>query len=377
MRIALLTNRRSIHSIRWCNSLAERGHEIHLISMHPQIDPIRDDVIQYNLLPAPPWGYFIDVMQLKKLLAHIQPDVLHAHFASGYGTLARLSRYHPFILSVWGSDVFDFPSHSSLHRRILVDNLCASDWICSTSNIMARETTNLTNSIKNRISVVPFGIDCNTFRPLGGFRDSQYITIGTVKTMAVKYGIDILIEAFSILFHRISIESSPRAEKLRLVLVGGGPEKSKDDQTTMLKQMCVDLGIQEKVTFIGQVKHAEVPTWLNRFDIYAALSRNNSESFGVAVLEAGACELPVVASRVGGFPEVVQDGLTGYVVPNENASQAADAIYRLVADATLRANMGQAGRKFVRANFDWEQNVSQMEQIYASILKITNFPTSP
>jgi glycosyltransferase involved in cell wall biosynthesis len=367
MRIALLALKDSIHAIRWANSLSARGHEIDLISMHTQRDSLNSQVIQHDLKMGPPFGYFLNVWKLKNILKEIQPDILHAHYASGYGTLARLSHFHPLIISVWGSDVFDFPLRSPLHRRILVDNLCAADWICSTSTMMAKHTTGLTDCVNDRISIVPFGIDCDRFRSFEGFREPDNLTIGTVKTMASKYGIDTLIHAFAKLYYCMKSKKPLMASKLRLVLVGGRPSKSRDDQTEELKKLAEQLGIQRRVNFVGQVQHSHVPEWLNRFDIYVALSRLDSESFGVAVLEASACELPVVVSNVGGLPDVVQDGVTGYVVPKENPALAAETLYKLAVDPALREVIGKNGRNHVVSKYDWEKNVTKMEKIYYSI----------
>ena len=368
MRIALLTLKYSIHSTRWVNSLANRGHEVHLISMHKENDPLEKNIIQHKLSLFPPWGYYLDAHQLRKILDQVQPDLLHAHFASGYGTLARLSHFHPMMISVWGNDVYNFPFRSPIHHEILRENLCTADWISSTSQVMAEHTTRLAKCVKEKISVIPFGIDCEFFKPQEGSRDPDFFTIGTVKTMAPKYGIDVLIRAFHSLHHRLQSEGSPSAGKLRLILVGGGPIQRRDDQTPYLKKLCQELGIQDKVTFVGPVPHKDVPGWLNRFDVYAALSTKDSESFGVAVIEASACEIPVVVTKSGGLPEVVRDGVTGYIVPTQDHESAAEAFYKLFADQELREKLGNAGRGFVLNHYEWERNVSQMETLYASVV---------
>ena len=119
MRIALLAGLTSIHTIRWANGLAERGHEIHVITCHSGGDPLLEKVTVHELPYKPPQGYFLNKFSLRKILASIQPGVLNAHYAIGYGTLARLSGFHPCVLSVWGSDVYDFPEKSFLHRMLL------------------------------------------------------------------------------------------------------------------------------------------------------------------------------------------------------------------------------------------------------------------
>jgi glycosyltransferase involved in cell wall biosynthesis len=96
-------------------------------------------------------------------------------------------------------------------------------------------------------------------------------------------------------------------------------------------------------------------------DIYVALSRQ--ESFGVAVIEAGAAGRPVVVSNVGGLPEVVRDGETGFIVPPNDPDAAADALERLVRDQLLRRQMGEAGAQHVAKNYSWDASVQTMIKV--------------
>jgi glycosyltransferase involved in cell wall biosynthesis len=95
---------------------------------------------------------------------------------------------------------------------------------------------------------------------------------------------------------------------------------------------------------------------------------STSDSFGVAAVEASSCGNPVVASNVGGLPEVVEHGVTGFIVPPRDPHKTADAIEKLVLDGSLRACMGSAGRQRVKKLFNWDDNVSQMMEIYDSTL---------
>jgi glycosyltransferase involved in cell wall biosynthesis len=360
MKLAFLAARNSIHTVRWANALVAKGNEVHLISSHRGGDAL-DDRIRVHFLPIPaPAGYFLNVSWLNHLLRKIKPDILHAHYASGYGTLGRLSGFHPYILSVWGSDVFDFPYKSFINRKIVVANLYAADHICSTSKVMAEQVRKLTSAIRS-INVIPFGIDTKIFRPALKQKNEDTITIGTVKTLASKYGIDILIRAFAEVRRKLKNNSPEMVEKLRLLIVGDGPDLK------LLQDLTRKEGVADITEFAGKIPHHLVPDYLNRLDIYVAVSR--FESFGVAVLEASACGLPVVVSDVGGLPEVVLDGVTGYVVEKENIEATADALLKLVKDPALRDNMGKAGRRYVLEQYNWEENVKFMEKVYKEVLE--------
>ncbi|OQY53428.1 MAG: glycosyltransferase family 4 protein [Candidatus Parabeggiatoa sp. nov. 2] len=356
MKIAYLSAGNAIHTVRWVNALAQRGYTIFLITMHEGDEPLHKNVQLFKLPIPAPFGYFINASFLKRLLKQLQPDLLHVHYASGYGTLGRLCRFKPLILSVWGSDVFDFPHQSRWHRALLVKNLQAATRICSTSQIMAAATQQLCFD-ERPIVITPFGIDTTLFSPRPELRDNTVFKIGTVKTLAPKYGIDTLIQAFYKL--RKTLADTPLAQQLRLCIAGDGPQRAE------LQALVAKLGLSAVTEFAGHLSHAQVPAYLNQLDIYVACSRLDSESFGVAILEASACGLPVVVSRVGGLPEVVEEGVTGLLAQKDNVEQFAAALLKLVQNQTLRDSMGEAGRQHVIEEYDWQESVQILEAVYS------------
>lgn len=359
MKIALLGARNSVHITRWANALVARGHEVHLFTLHDGGDPIDRRVSVYRIPGAAPAGYILSTPHLKKLLSEVRPRLLHAHYASGYGTLGRLSGFHPYILSVWGSDVYEFATRSLFHREWLRGNLRAADRVCSTSHAMAKQTKAVFPKIKH-IAITPFGIDTQQFKPIAKKKKRKYITIGTVKSLEHKYGVDILIRTYAKAVEIIRQSHSAIASRLRLLIIGGGSKRAE------LEALTQELGIADITTFRGRVAHVEVPNHLNQLDIYLALSR--SESFGVAVLEASACEIPVIVSDVGGLPEVVKNGITGFVVRRESIDDAANALVRLVLDEDLRGELGKKGREYVQKYFSWEASIGKMEEVYYSVI---------
>ena len=359
MKLAFLAGQNSIHTVRWANAMVEKVSELHLITMHQPSDPIDSRVKIYQLPYKAFHGYFLNRQPLQKLLAKIQPDLLHVHYASGYGTLGRLSNYHPLLLSVWGSDVYDFPATSFLHRALVAANLRQADWVASTSEVMAKQTESICPDIEH-LSITPFGIDIEKFCPKP-MQNKDYITIGTVKKLAPKYGIDILLKAFALARKAIA-NSAEEGKKLRLIIVGDGKQRQE------LESLAQQLKIQDVTQFIGAVPHDRVPDYLNQMNIYVAASRLDSESFGVAVLEASACGLPVVVSNAGGLPEVVQDGVTGYIAPKENVEATAKAILKLIENPGDRDRFGTAGRQLVLDRYVWDENVKLMREIYEKLL---------
>ena len=362
MKLAFLAGQNSLHTVRWVNAMVEKVDELHLLTMHQPGDPIDERVKIHHLANLGLPGYFLHAGKVRQLLNSIGPDLLHVHYASGYGTLGRLSKFHPLLLSVWGSDVYDFPAKSWLHRALVANNLKHADWVGSTSQVMAEQTKSLYQDIEH-LSITPFGIDVEQFRPQPQ-QDKNYLTIGTVKKLAPKYGIDVLIKAFAAA-RKDAIAQSPSLEqKLRLMLVGEGSQRKE------LEALAKELNIDQVTTFVGAVPHKDVPHYLNQMDVYVAASRLDSESFGVAVLEASACGLPVVVSDAGGLPEVVEAGITGYIAPKEDVTATAAAIGKLIASSSERDRLGKAGRKLVLDRYVWSENVNLMYEVYGKLLAL-------
>lgn len=370
MKVVLLSSALSIHTVRWANALSDAGLDVTVISQHPQVEVMNENV-KVHLFPfRGVIGYFTMVPAVKKLIEKIKPDIINAHYASGYGTTARLVNYRPWLLSVWGSDVYDFPYLSPIHKRLIKGNLLAADSIASTSHCMAVQTHSLTDTL-GKIAITPFGVDTayykkNSYPLVVNKQNDEEFVIGTVKAMATKYGIDTLIQSFSILKNNLSVDYPNIASNLRLRLIGDGP------QTYELKQLATELGIIDSVDFVGRINHLDVPKELAKLDVYVALSRLNSESFGVAIIEAGAAGRPVVVSDVGGLPEVVLNGKTGVIVPKEDPQAAAVAIKELLIDSELRQKLAKAGQLHVEDNYSWNSCVEIMIETYKKTIRDYN-----
>ena len=194
MKIIVLSGADSIHTVRWTNAYASLGHTVHLITLpdHPvRKDKLNDGVsIHYLKFPSP-LGYFLNAIELNRLCKQINPDVINVHFASGYGTLARMSRIHPYVLSVWGSDVYDVPFQSKLKHSIVKRNLKNADALASTSYAMTLQTKKVLGQNDINIAVTPFGVDINEFSPSinPAPKDENVFLFGTIKETITFYPI--------------------------------------------------------------------------------------------------------------------------------------------------------------------------------------------
>jgi len=359
MRIVILAASNSIHTVRWVNSLSEAGVDIHLVSQHGRSNSVSESVKQHVLPYSGGKGYFLNVFALKRLLSEIQPDILHSHYATGYGTLGRLANYKPYLLSVWGSDVYDSPDESKIMRYLVVENLKSATAIASTSLCMAKKTNELFDFETKPIYITPFGVDTELFSSRITYSNQSAFTIGTVKTIEDKYGIDTLIRGFALFMQY----AEKPIKDYQLKIVGEGSKFNE------MVGLVAELNIKSNVIFVGRVEHHKVPQELNSFDVYAALSRLDSESFGVAVVEASACELPVIVSNVGGLPEVVEHGKTGYIINKNSPEDFAKALFKLVSESDLCRELGVNGRNRVVEYYSWDESVRKMLNLYSDLAR--------
>lgn len=365
-KVFFISAANSIHTVKWVNALSEK-FEIHLIyckNHKPDLDIISENVIKHELFFNAPLGYYLNAIQLKKMYKKINPDIVNVHFASGYGTLARIANLDNILLSVWGSDVYDFPNKSILNKKILRKNVLYAKYIASTSNVMAEELKRQIPDLKKDIFITPFGVDTNKFFNWNLPRKDDNINLGTVKSLEEKYGVKYAILAVNKLKKDLTKDGKKQlADKVKYYIYGDGSQKEE-----LLKLVKAEK-LERDVLLMGKIPNEKVSSALNMMDIFVAPSIVN-ESFGVAVVEAMACEIPIVATDVDGFKEVMINNHTGYIVKRKDINAISLALNKLIENVETRKNMGKNGRKRVVENYDWNKNVEYMKKVYEKCYQV-------
>lgn len=357
MKVLFLAPGSSSHTEKWVNTLAAKGVEVHLVYIaghEPVEGHISPAVKTYRLSKGGGKAYYLCGGELKKLAAKIKPDVINAHYASGYGTLARMADIHPLALSFWGSDIYEFPYKNGMNRRIIANNIRNAECIISTSNCMADEIRKVMRDPSMEIGITPFGIDTPLFKP-GEVKKSDIneITVGTVKALEPVYRIDLLIDSF---YEAVKMADDDLAGKLNLKIYGDGSCRD------ALEAQIIELGLEGKATLEGKIPNTAVPGAIEEMSLFCAFSEK--ESFGVAVVEAMAMKVPVITSAAEGFCEVVDDGVTGVIVHSDEPGDYAETMIELLTDKERREAMGEAGRKRAKELYEWDSNVDTMIEIY-------------
>lgn len=361
LKICFIAPGRSIHTRRWVEGIAGRGHQVLLITVEPPASAFAETFDPYENI-----GVWANVPKVRVLFAErairrrirdFRPDVVHMHWLLAHTLYLRIAKScDNFMVSVWGKDViWDGPDAEPPGRRRLKRNiLAAAREVTATTQFLADRTAPLLATGRTA-TVVRWGVDTHRFTPGPPPPAGAPRVIGFLKHYLPKYGPDTFIQAIPII--------RERAADLRFEMYGAQPF---DDYAALSHE----IGVDDVLTFNGGLHYDRVPDAFRRFYLYVMPSRYESETFGVSAVEAAACGAPVVASRVGGVPEALDDNVTGLLVPPGEPAALADAIVALAQDVDRRNRMSAAGVKFVQERYRWAASLEHMESIYRRIADI-------
>jgi N-acetyl-alpha-D-glucosaminyl L-malate synthase BshA len=350
-------------------ALAELGHEVHfvayaqpfrLVGLHERVFYHEVEMEDYPLFEHPPYSLALAVA-LHDAVRREGLDLLHVHYAIPHATSAYLARQMlagerspKIVTTLHGTDITLVGLHPSF-QPITRFSILQSDGISAVSRFLKDETVRDFSVPASRVDVIPNFVDTKVWRPDREpchrsklAPEGQKIVMHVSNFRPVKRLQDV-IEVFARIKRKVDA---------RLVLVGDGPERPR-----ALKR-AADLGLRDDVLFLG--RHGSVEEILSCADLF--LLPSESESFGLAALEAMACGAPVVASRAGGLPEVVADGVTGYLLPVGAIDEMAEAGVRVLSDEAHAKQLSEAARALTVERFSAEAIVPRYEALYDRVL---------
>jgi len=351
--------------------LAEHGHEVHFISYAQpfRLEHFRERIFfhevemeDYPLFEHPPYSLALAVA-IHDTASREGLDLVHVHYAIPHATSAWIARKMladdhgldlPVVTTLHGTDITLTGLHPSFHA-ITRFSIIRSQGLTAVSSFLKEQTVRDFNVPAERIEVIPNFVDRSIWYPgkepchratlaPGG----EKIVMHVSNFRAVKRVEDV-VEVFARIVRKMPA---------RLVMVGDGPERAR------AAERADELGVRPHVMFLG--KHASVDELLACADLFLLPSEN--ESFGLAALEAMACGAPVVASHVGGIPEVVVHGENGYMCAVGDVDEMAEASLRILEDPDHHKAMVDAGQAHVDANFTANAVVPLYEAYYDRVL---------
>jgi L-malate glycosyltransferase len=360
------------------HALTMRGHQVHLISSEPPFR-WRSDIPGLSFVPVdvPPYPLFREpqyLLALANTIARVAEerrlDIVHAHYAVPHATAAylayqMLATSHASapaaaaprtVTTLHGTDITLVGSDPS-YARVVAFSIERSHGVTAVSRSLRADTMSALG-IQHEIRVIPNFLDCTEYRrredPDLRARlcppDRCDAVVVHVSNFRPVKRVDLALEVFRLIRRRV---------RAQFVLVGDGPVRA-----DTLRRVA-DYGLTEDVSFVGE-QHELVP-WLSIADLF--LLPSAQESFGLAALEAMACEVPVVASNVGGLPEIIEDGVSGFVCPPDAVSLMAERGIALLTDPALHASIARNAADVVRRRYCTDLVVPLYEAQYRDVLE--------
>lgn len=312
-----------------------------------------------------PFMVFAEFFSLLAVAAREKPDIIHAHWILPQGFTAaiagRLLRI-PVVVTAHAGDVF--PLGSFLFRLLSRFSISSAAAVTVNSSYTKAAVEKIANKA---VQVIPMGVDLKLFssstaslaaeiRKKYSIRGKMLLFVGR---LAEKKGVTYLISAM-----KAVVKAFPDC---KLVIVGDGPEKP------ALQRQAQQLGLSDSVVFAGSVPNQLLPPYYRAADIFilpsVVDSRGDTEGLGVVLLEAIAAGCPVVASRVGGIPDIVIHNRTGLLVEQKNPGQLAEAVVSLLRNRQLAKKLSAAARKNVEGGFSWKKVSGEFAAVYGSVLR--------
>lgn len=346
-------------------ALGKRSHEVHLISYAvpgrlKKEDPVlfhQVDVPRYPLFECPPYALAL-ASKIGEVACRFRLDIIHAHYAVLHAVSAILARKMlpckslKVITTLHGTDTTLIGKEPSF-LPIVTYALGESDAITAVSHYL-KEVSEKTFNIKDRVEVIYNFVDSERFKRIKGIKhrrrfaeDDEAIIVHISNFRPVKRVLDV-VKIFRLIREK---------RKARLLMVGDGPERIK------VEEMLKEYGLSPYASFLGE--KVAVEEVLGVADLF--LLPSELESFGLSALEAMSCEVPVIASKVGGIPEVVIDGETGFLAPKGAISEMAEKALVILGDQELKRKLGETARTRAKELFSPEQTVDKYEALYRKV----------
>jgi glycosyltransferase involved in cell wall biosynthesis len=351
MRIALLADAASIHTQRWAQGLARRGFTVAIWSERAWDEATQWGIAVHRLPGVPSRLSWWEVARwLGQELKRYAPAIVHAHYVSRYGLYGALARVRPLVLSVWGADVEVFPRHRPWLTRPLLRYLWSqAQAITASSRYLAGVVRDLGAPA---VTVIPFGIDRRRFMPRPPNRPQTPLRFVVNKALEPVYGIDFLLEVLAELAPELPWEGR---------ILGGGSQRE------ALVDLCRRLGLSDRIAWLGHVAASDLPDTLAWADL--GLYPSWRESFGVAPLEMMALGRAAAGHRVGGLPEVIAEGQTGWLVAPGDRRAWVSLLTELAQAPDRVRQMGARGPEWVASRYDFEQSLDAMTALYRQVTR--------
>ena len=351
MKLCYLANAGSVHTQRWATHFAQQGHDVTVLSLSNGHIP---GVTVRCIGPEPSvfgrLAYLLAALPIRMAIAALNPDVVHAHYAGGYGLLGAVSGWRPLIVSAWGSDVLLIPRAEPLMKWVIRKCLGRADLITSVAVHMSASIRAL--GVTAKIIELPYGANTTIFYP----REQPPISgapplIVSTRNLEPVYNVGLLIQALPEI-----VAAFPAAS---VVIVGDGSMRAE------LERRSRDLGVEKIVSFTGRLTQPEIATLLSKADIYVSTSLSDGNS--ISLSEAMACGAFPVVTDIPANREWIEHGRGGFLAAAEGPGDLARQVIQGLRSPELRHRAAALNWDLVRQIGSWKQGMARMEAEYYAL----------
>jgi glycosyltransferase involved in cell wall biosynthesis len=354
MKIAYFGDSGSIHLQKWCIHFRDLGHEIHLISFNNR--PIEGVIFHYinagevNVAGGN-WKLLFKFQEVKRILKKIQPDILHAHYATSYGITASLCRFSPLIISCWGSDILISPKKNKIIELLLKFAFKKAQIVSVVADHMLQHLTDL-GVPKQKQVVLAHGINTKIFKEIPEIKKIGAFTFICTRHLEPVYNHEFLINGFA-----KHISQFPDS---KLLLLSDGSLRNQ------LPEQCINLGIQDAVQFIGKVSQLAMVEYLNKSHVFLSLSLSDGDV--VSVVEAMSCGCWLIGSDIAANNIWIDEGQNGFLV---NLSDLNSFTQKMNESREQYEKLIQCSKSInvvkIQNRGDWFRNMERAHKLYIEL----------
>ncbi len=351
------------------------GNRVVHIPAGPEYHLPKNEIIHY--IPQ-----FVEGIREFALQKNIHYDIIHSHYWMSGVAAEQLKKIwktpvvHMFhTLAAMKNRIARSPQERESETRLEGEKriLSLADQIVVATLAEQAQLEFLYRAETRKLRVIPPGVDLSRFYPIP--KDEAKAVIGVppedqlilyVGRIEPLKGVDTLLRALAQMQTASNGECCPHY----LVIIGGDPEATQESMTgemSRLQQLTAELGIKDLVLFLGKRNQDSLPYYYSAADVVVVPS--HYESFGMVALEAMACGTPVVASQVGGLAFLVKDGVTGFVIPDDEPNLLAERLIEIIQNKELQARLGKQGELAAR-DYSWDKIAARIFNIYQDLLRL-------
>jgi glycosyltransferase involved in cell wall biosynthesis len=329
---------------------AAQGHEVHIctfrpgVAEHATVHPLLSGRLRSKA------QYLMALPRLRRILASVDPDVVHAFYVTSYGLLGSLSCPDRLVLNAMGSDILLGPRDTIWRRWLVSHALARARMILSVAPHLTERLVSL-GAPPDKVETFPRGIDTSLFHPGETPVGQRGPTVICVRKMEPLYN------------HAVLLEAAPkilaRNPEVRFVLCGDGSLKAD------LRAKIENLGVTKAFTFLGDTPHAQLPELLRQASVY--FSGAVSDGTSVSLLEAmGAGAYPIVTD-IAANRDWIEDGVNGSLFPSNDSEALAERILRALGDASARDEAARRNQEIVRQRASWSEGTRRLGEVYRRV----------